>query len=96
MTVAFVLLPANKVKDAKKAFIRIVRGAASAGQEQTAREQKKRLHKAEKRITELDELIKKLYEGNANGKMPGKHFNRLLVEHDTEQEAAELKEGITA
>ena len=39
--------------------------------------------------------------GNATGKIPDKHFNRLLAEYDTEQsaleqEAAELKEGITA
>lgn len=78
-----------------------MRDAASAGQEQTAREQKKRLRQVEKRIGELDELIRKLYEGNATGKIPDRHFNRLLAEYDTEQnaleqEAAELKEGITA
>lgn len=89
------------VREDEKAFIRIVRDAASARQEQTAREQKKRLHKAKKRIAELDELIKKLYNRNATGKIPDKHFNRLLVEYDTgqsalEQEVAELKEGITA
>ena len=89
------------VREDEKEFIRIVRDAASAGQEQTAREQKKRLRQVEKRIAELDELIRKLYEGNATGKIPDKHFNRLLVEYDTEQnaleqEAAELKEGITA
>lgn len=88
------------VREDEKQFIRIVRDAASAGQEQTAREQKKRLRQVEKRIAELDELIRKLYEGNATGKIPDKHFNRLLVEYDTEQsaleqEAAELKEGIT-
>ena len=49
-------------------------------QEQTAKEQKKRLRQVEKRIAELDELIKKLYEGNASGKIPDKHFNRLLVD----------------
>ena len=89
------------VREDEKEFIRIVRDAASAGQEQTAREKKKRLRQVEKRIGELDELIRKLYEGNATGKIPDKHFNRLLVEYDTEQsaleqEAAELKEGITA
>ena len=89
------------VREDEKEFIRIVRDAASAGQEQTAREQKKRLRQVEKRIGELDELIRKLYEGNATGKIPDKHFNRLLAEYDTEQsaleqEAAELKEGITA
>lgn len=89
------------VREDEKQFIRIVRNAASAGQEQTAREQKKRLRQVEKRIAELDELIRKLYEGNATGKIPDKHFNRLLAEYDTEQsaleqEAAGLKEGITA
>ncbi len=89
------------VREDEKEFIRIVRDAASAGQEQTAREQKKRLRQVEKRIGELDELIRKLYEGNATGKIPDKHFNRLLAEYDTEQSAleqaaAELKEGITA
>jgi len=53
------------------------------------------------RLAELDELIKKLYERNATGKIPDKHFNRLLVEYDTEQSALEqedagLKEGINA
>ena len=50
------------VREDEKEFIRIVRDAASAGQEQTAREKKKRLRQVEKRIGELDELIKKLYE----------------------------------
>ena len=55
------------VQEDEKQFIRIVRDAASAGQEQTAREQKKRLHKAEKRIAELDELIKKDCLSNMEG-----------------------------
>ena len=48
----------------------------------------------------MDGLIKKLYEGNATGKIPDKHFNRLLSEYDAEQsaleqEAAGLNDGIT-
>ncbi len=35
--------------------------------------------KAEKRIAELDELIKKLYEGSATGKIPDKHFKTSCV-----------------
>ena len=89
------------VREDEKEFIRIIQDTASETKEQTTKEQKKQLHKVEKRIAELDELIKKLYEGNATGKIPDKHFNRLLVEYDTEQntleqEAAGLKEGITA
>lgn len=49
--------------------------------------------------SEENHLIKKLHEGNASGKIPDKHFNRLLAEYDTEQdaleqEAAGLKESI--
>ena len=88
------------VREDEKEFIRIVRDAASARQEQTVREQKERLRQVKNRIAELDELIKKLYEGNASGKIPDKHFNRLLVQYDAEQdaleqEAAELKDAIT-
>lgn len=64
------------------------------------KEQKKRLQKAEKRIAELDGLIKKLYEGNATGRIPDKHFDRMLAEYDREQsdleqEVSELQQAIT-
>ena len=80
-------------------FIRLAHKAASTEQKQTVSEQKKQLQKVEKRIAELDDLIKKLYEGNASGKIPDKHFSRLLEEYDTEQNALEqdvsgLKGGI--
>ncbi len=71
------------VREDEKEFIRIVRDAASAGQEQTAREQKKRLRQVEKRIGELDELIRKLYEGNATGKIPDKHISTVCWQSTT-------------
>ena len=46
------------VREDEQEFIRLVRDAASAGQEQTVKEQNKRLRQVEKRIAELDELIK--------------------------------------
>ena len=33
--------------------------------------------------------VKKLYEANATGKLPDKHFSRLLAEYDEEQAALE-------
>jgi len=33
--------------------------------------------------------VKKLYEGNAMGKIPDKHFTRLLNEYDEEQTGLE-------
>ena len=38
---------------------------------------------------ELDGLVKKLYEANATGKLPDKHFSRLLAGYDEEQAALE-------
>lgn len=88
------------VRSDEKEFLRIVREETDAGAEREAKEKKKRLHKAEKRIAELDVLIKKLYEGNATGRIPDKHFDRMLAEYDTEQngleqEVFELQQAIT-
>lgn len=57
--------------------------------ETAKKESKKALSTAEKRVKELDELIRKLYEGNATGKIPDKHFERLLAEYDSEQSGLE-------
>lgn len=81
------------VRNDEKEFLRILREETDAGIEKETQEQKTRLHKAEKRIAELDVLIKKLYEGNAAGKIPDKHFERMLAEYDREQSG--LEEGIS-
>ncbi len=57
--------------------------------ETAIKENKKALSAAERRVKELDELIRKLYEGNATGKIPDKHFERMLAEYDSEQSALE-------
>jgi len=69
----------------EKEFLHIVREAMDAGIEKDSREQKRQIHRAEKRIAELNILIKKLYEGNIAGKIPDKHFERMLVDYDKEQ-----------
>ena len=58
-------------------------------QEKTVKECKQKINKAQKRHKELDGLVKKLYEGNATGKIPDKHFTRLLAEYDEEQTGLE-------
>lgn len=79
----------NFVRKDEKEFLHMVREETDAGLEKEAKEQKKRLHKAEKRIAELDVLIKKLYEGNATGRIPDKHFDRMLADYDREQSGLE-------
>ena len=66
-------------------FIRRLEVLSDFQVETAIKENKKALSTAERRVKELDELIKKLYEGNATGKIPDKHFERLLAEYDSEQ-----------
>ena len=42
------------------------------------------MSQSKKRRTELDGLVKKLYEANATGKLNDRHFNRMMVEYDAE------------
>ena len=77
------------VRHNEKEFIERVREASDQNQEKTVKECKQKINKAQKRHKELDELVKKLYEGNATGKIPDKHFTRLLAEYDEEQTGLE-------
>lgn len=73
----------------EKEFIQKVREISDIQQETTAKEYIRRMNKAQRRHDELDGLVKKLYESYANGKIPEKHFERLLEGYDSEQVALE-------
>ena len=70
-------------------FIERVREASDQHQENAVKEYRQKVSKAQRRCKELDGLVKKLYEGNATGKIPDKHFTRLLAEYDEEQTGLE-------
>ena len=72
-------------------FIRRLEVLSDFQVETAIKENKKALSTTESRIKELDELIRKLYEGNATGKIPDKHFERMLTEYDNEQSGLENK-----
>lgn len=73
----------------EKEFVKKVREASDVQQETTVKEYRRRLNKARRRHDELDDLVKKLYESYATGKIPEKHFDRLLAGYDSEQAALE-------
>ena len=79
------------VRQDEQAFIDKVQKTSTVQMAETQREQKRRLAEATERNGELNTLIKKLYEGNATGKIPDKHFERLLSEYDSEQTALETE-----
>ena len=66
-----------------------MRQASDVRQEEAAKECAQRISYAQRRFAELDVLVKKLYEGNATGKIPDRHFSRLLAGYDEEQTALE-------
>ena len=70
----------------KAEFIEKVKAISLSQHNQNVNEQKKRLAKNEKRYTELDELIKKLYESYATGKLTEKRFELLSAGYEQEQE----------
>ena len=73
-------------------FMRKVREASTLQQAEAAKALKRKLGKAERRVKELDTLLKKLYESYATGKMPEKRYELLSAEY--EQEQAELEQFI--
>jgi len=83
----------------KKEFEEKVRATALSQHNQNVKEQKKQLAKSEKRHSELDELIRKLYESYATGKLSEKRFELLSAGYEQEQESLaneiyELKQDI--
>lgn len=80
------------VRNNEAEFVERVREASGRHQEQAVKEYRQKVNKAQRRYKELDGLVKKLYEGNATGKIPDRHFTRLLAEYDEEQ--AELEASL--
>lgn len=76
----------------EQAFWEQVRVLTSADQKHTQSEDKKELVNIKKRIAELDNYIKRLYEGNASGKIPDRQFEKLMAQYDSEQQ--ELEERV--
>ena len=64
-----------------------MRSASQLRQAEAAKETKRKLNKEKKRISELDTIIKKLYESFAVGRITGERFDSLLAEYEAEQKA---------
>ena len=82
-------------------FLKKVRSASQIRQKEVAKENKRKLNKDKKRITELDNIIKKLYESFAIGRITDERFDTLLAEYEAEQKAlqeavAEMESNLSA
>lgn len=77
----------------KDEFMEKVRSASQIRQEEAAKDIKRKLKKDNKRIAELDKIIKKLYESFAVERISEERFDDLLSEYEAEQK--ELKASVT-
>jgi hypothetical protein len=59
--------------------------------EKDVKDNRKLRAKSQRRYEELNTLITKLYEDNASGKIPDKHYERMFVQYDAEQAMLEMK-----
>ena len=80
------------VKKNEAEFIRQVREASAVRQEQTAKAHGRRIAKGQKRVAELNTLIRKIYEDKVAGRLTDKRFEILSAEYENEQ--TELEQSI--
>ena len=85
----------------RDAFLKKVRSASQLRQAEAAKETKRKLNKEKKRISELDTIIKKLYESFAVGRITDERFDSLLADYEAEQKAlqasvTEVEEKLSA
>ena len=80
------------LKDEKE-FVEQLKAQYELQCEKDNTDDKKELLEAKRRMMDLDDLIKGLYENFTLGRLPERQFNRLMTEYDTEQSS--LKQRIS-
>jgi hypothetical protein len=79
------------VRNNEGAFLEKVREASELRAEKDVKDNRRLLAKSQRRCEELNTLITKLYEDNATGKIPDKHYERMFAQYDVEQTMLEAK-----
>lgn len=75
----------------QEAFVAEMKAEWETRMSAAATEDKKELAAARKRVEELDELIRGLYEANVSGKLPDRQYQRLMNQYDEEQYGLEQR-----
>ena len=79
------------IREDEDGFMELIQAESNSERENRLKEQKREVRKMERRVAELDGLVRKLYEGYAAQKIPEKHFQRLLESYDKEQSELEKR-----
>ena len=89
------------VRDYEDDFVRQVTENKAAEQMQVLSASKRQLEQQARRITEIDNIIKRLYEDNLSGKLSDSRFSKMSADYEKEQQElesnhAELKKTVDA
>ena len=82
---------AEKVFEDEAEFAEQLRALWESQNNQSSNEFKKELLAMQKRMNELDTLIRSLYESSVMGKIPERQFQRLMAQYDEEQTGCETR-----
>jgi hypothetical protein len=77
------------VKTNEEEFIAKLREESAIRKEESAKAHKQRIAQGQKRIKELDLIIKRIFEDNFSGKLSDKRFTALSEEYEAEQSGLE-------
>jgi len=76
----------------REAFAERIHRNSNKENEQILRNKTSEIKKSERRIVELDKIIKRIYEDNINGRLSDERFNKMLSDYEKEQ--TELTAGL--
>jgi hypothetical protein len=79
------------VKANEQEFLQLVREESESQTAEGAKESKRKLARDKKRVTELDKLIKQIYEDKVSGSLSPKRFEVLSRDYEAEQEQLETE-----
>jgi hypothetical protein len=74
-------------KENKDAFAEQVRASTNKDTERSMKRKTAELGKADRRISELDNIIKRIYEDNVAGKLSDERFSKMLSDYESEQKS---------
>ena len=81
----------KKIIENEDEFAEQLQAAWESQNTHASSESKKELHSVQKRVDELDALIRSLYENSVLGKIPERQYQRLMAQYDEEQTVCEAR-----
>jgi hypothetical protein len=89
IALAVIKAAGTAVKESEEDFLKSIRQTTKENHKELAEDYQKQIKQSEKRIAELDNLIRRIYEDNVSRKLSDKRFTALSAEYENEQSELE-------